>query len=235
MDSPVKGQGSRGNAIASRNPLAGLNWKGDASINPYVITRQHFLASFLRKYSQAQTDMITTPHLTSPLLASLSSREQVLTVLTAPSGAGKTTFCAKFVAQARQAGLSTGGFICPAVFEGGKKTGIDMLNVATGERRRLGMRSCDKGEITVGCWHMDKSVLAWGNEIIAALKDEDVIIIDELGPLELEEGHGYQAAMQLLDEGRYRMALAVVRPALLLLAWLRWPQARILELERISV
>ena len=58
------------------------------------------------------------------------------------------------------------------------------------------------------------------------LKDEDVIIIDELGPLELEEGYGYQQALHLLDEGRYRKAVVVVRPSLLPLARVRWPAAQ---------
>ena len=34
-----------------------------------------------------------------------------------------------------------------------------------------------------------------------------------------------QDTLRLLDEGRYRVALVVVRPALLPLAHLRWPQA----------
>jgi len=131
-------------------------------------------------------------------------------------------------------GSSLGGFICPAVFAGGKKTGIDMLNVASGERRRLGKRSQIEGESTVGCWQLDESVIAWGNRILAGLKDEEIIVIDELGPLELEEGYGYQEALRLLDEGRYRAALVVVRPALLTLARLRWPQAQVLNLERES-
>jgi hypothetical protein len=55
-----------------------------------------------------------------------------------------------------------------------------------------------------------------------------------VGPLELEEGYGYQEALRLLDEGRYRAALVVVRPALLALARVRWPQAQVLDLERMS-
>ena len=56
-------------------------------------------------------------------------------------------------------------------------------------------------------------------------------MIDELGPLELEEGHGYQEALRLLDEERYHTALVVVRPALLPLACLRWPDAQVYSLE----
>jgi nucleoside-triphosphatase THEP1 len=174
---------------------------------------------------------MTTPPLTKPLTAFLLSKESILTLITGPSGAGKTTFCAEFVVQMQGTGSSVGGFICPAVFEGGKKIGIDLLNVASGERRRLGLRTYNKGETTVGCWQLDESVLAWGNQILAGLKHEDIIIIDELGPLELEDGYGYQEALHLLDEGRYRTAFVVVRPALLPLARLRWPQAQVLELE----
>jgi nucleoside-triphosphatase len=173
-----------------------------------------------------------TPQQTKPLVASLLSGEQNLTLLTGPSGAGKTTFCRDLVAQVYETDALVGGFICPAVFEGGKKIGIDMIDIATGEHRRLGMRSSNDGESTVGCWKLDENVVAWGNQILAELKDKDLTIIDEMGPLELEEGYGFQEAVRLLDEGRYHIALVVVRPSLLPLAHLRWPQANVLELGR---
>ena len=151
-------------------------------------------------------------------------------LISGPRGAGKTTYCAEIIAQARAAEMSVGGLLCPAVFENGKKVGIDQIDVSTGERRRLGTRGNKDHENTVGCWQMDASVLAWGNEIITQLKVEDLIIIDELGPLELEAGDGYQEALRLLDEKRYRLALVVVRPALLPVAQSRWPQAQVVML-----
>jgi len=168
------------------------------------------------------------------LPASILSGGKTLTILTAPSGAGKTTFCAHLAAQARQSGLSVGGFVCPAVFENGKKVGIDMLDLASGQRRRLARRSLGETDATIGCWQMDEQVLAWGNEIISTLKNEDLIVIDELGPLELEQGQGYWQALQLLDEGCHCKALVVVRPALLPLAQMRWRHARIVSLEALS-
>ena len=114
--------------------------------------------------------MINTPHLPKLITASVLSGEHVLTLLTAPSGSGKTTSCAEIASLVKGVGLSVGGILCPAVFEGGKKIGIDLLNVASGERRRLGLRTYNKGETTIGCWQMDESVLAWGNEILASSK-----------------------------------------------------------------
>jgi nucleoside-triphosphatase len=154
-----------------------------------------------------------------------------LIFVTGPSGSGKTTHCAEIISHARETGLSVGGILCPAVIEAGEKTGIEQVNVATGERRRLGTRSSDTSENTVGSWQMDESVLAWGNEILISLTDEEIIVIDELGPLELEEGYGYQEALCLLDEGRYRVAVVAVRPSLVTLARLRWPDAQVHFLE----
>lgn len=164
-----------------------------------------------------------------------------LFILTGPRGAGKTIFCVQVADLARQAGLTVGGLVCPAVFIHGEKAGIDQIDLASGECRRLGMR--DKQEYLppgsplsttynkpLGCWRIDERVIQWGNQVCTALDHEDLIIIDELGPLELEEGAGYQQALQLLDAGRYRTALVVVRPELLQAACLRWPHAQAITL-----
>jgi len=153
-----------------------------------------------------------------------------LWALSGPGSSGKTTCCTQIVTRARETGQSVGGFVCPAVYKGGEKVGIDQVDIRTGERRRLGMRAGEVGERTIGCWLLDRSVLAWGNEIILGLKNEDLVVMDELGPLELEEGYGYQEGLRLLDESRYRAALVVVRPRLLPLVRCRWPQVQAVEL-----
>jgi nucleoside-triphosphatase len=117
----------------------------------------------------------------------------------------------------------------------GKKIGFDLLNIASGEKRRLGTSSSEYTKTTMGCWQMDEGVLAWGNEIIMGLHDEDIIIIDEIGPLEFEKNLGFWSALEFLDESAYRTALVVVRPALLPVARKRWPAARLLMLEKIKV
>ena len=184
----------------------------------------------LEKETMSVMNIHNSPDL---LLASFISekRQKSLVLITGPSGSGKTACCTELVSQAREQGFSVGGILCPAVFERGKKVGIDQLDISTRERRRLGIRSNSTGNGMVGRWQMDESVIARGNQIIAGLESEDVIIIDELGPLELEEGYGYQEALRLLDEGCYRTAFIVVRPALLPLAQLRWPKSHVFELE----
>ncbi len=168
------------------------------------------------------------------LLATIVSKKAStgLWVISGPSGAGKTKLCADMTAQTQENGVTVGGLICPAVFEGGKKIGIDLLDISSGKRQRLATHSCDMDNSTIGCWQMDESMIAWGNQILTGLKDEDVIVIDEIGPLEFEKGCGFQEALRLLDEDRYRTALVAVRPALLTRACSRWPQAQVLMLEK---
>ena len=181
--------------------------------------------------------MRTHQNLPSSILASSSFQKRnskCLVLITGLRGSGKTTYCAEIASLAINYGFSVGGILCPAVIEGKNKVGIDQLNISTGEQRRLGVRSYQSSDNTVGGWCMDETVIAWGNQIIASL-EEDIIIIDELGPLELEHGYGYQEALNLLDEERYDITFVVVRPSLLPIAQLRWPQAQTYSLESATI
>ncbi|MBT7074786.1 MAG: hypothetical protein HN922_07740 [Anaerolineae bacterium] len=149
-----------------------------------------------------------------------------LILISGPSGSGKTAFCSKLVNLARSSGTPVGGVLCPAVFEGGNKVGIDQYDIKSGKQQRLGVRSVRAESYAVGCWHIFKNVISWGNQALAELTSEDIVIVDEIGPLELENGCGYQQALRLLDERCYRFAFVAVRPSLLLVAQNRWPHAQ---------
>jgi len=146
-----------------------------------------------------------------------------LTFLTGNSGAGKTTLCLRLIEEAQRDKYNVGGFISPPVFEAERKVGIDLLNVWTGERRRLANRlGGDKGMVTQR-WQFDEAVIQWGNSVMAQRPTCALFIIDELGPLEFALGRGLLGAMTLLDERVYPDNLVVVRPVLLAYARWRWP------------
>ncbi len=58
--------------------------------------------------------------------------------------------------------------------------------------------------------------LAWGNEVVrrALAGPADLVLLDEVGPLELAAGEGFLPALKMLL-GREKAGLVVVRPALL--------------------
>ncbi|MFW5771887.1 MAG: nucleoside-triphosphatase [Phototrophicaceae bacterium] len=159
------------------------------------------------------------------------SQPQILLV-TGDSGAGKTTWCAALIDAARAAGLTVGGLLCPAVFNDGAKTGIDMRNLLTGETRRLAQRRTPQstGVMTIH-WHFDESVLDWGNAVLRELPPVDTLIIDELGPLELIRGEGLLEALTVLDRGAFQVACVIVRLGLVEAARQRWPGALVVDVE----
>ena len=172
------------------------------------------------------------------LLASfLSKRDQSpeLVLVTGESGAGKTTWCQELVLQARLAGLAPVGLVSPSVFEAGARVGIDLVEIETGERRRLATKKENKTSpsqpgLSTLAWNFDPAVLAWGNGILDRLAAASLLILDELGPLEILDHKGLTSGLSLIDQKQYQTACVVIRPRLLPAALERWPWGVALEI-----
>ena len=136
-----------------------------------------------------------------------------ITVVTGERGAGKTTYCLEQVQAARESGWVVRGILSPAIYDAGRKTGFYLRNLENDEQRLSGTLN---PEINLGgqfrCWSISTSVYEWGNQILSAIAACDLIVIDELGPLEFEEGKGYTAAFDCLKNADFQQALVVIRP-----------------------
>ncbi|BCY17136.1 MAG: hypothetical protein GYA12_10390 [Chloroflexi bacterium] len=155
-----------------------------------------------------------------------------ITILTGGRGKGKTRACQRLAEQARHKGWQIAGLLCPAVFEDGVKTGIDMLDLNSGTLSRLAkVVNQNAGEITTDHWDFDVDVLARGNEILECIGKCDLLIVDELGPLEFYRRQGWVKAFDTLRRGEFRRAVVVIRPELLDEARKLWPSARIVNLD----
>ena len=111
------------------------------------------------------------------------------------------------------AGLRVRGVLSPARFVNGKKTGIYALDLGSDERRLMAsLFAAEVGGVQTGCWSFDADVLAWQNDCLSTAAPADLIIIDELGPMEFEGQKGLQSAFDVLKGGRYHMALVIIRP-----------------------
>jgi nucleoside-triphosphatase THEP1 len=168
-------------------------------------------------------------------LASFFSRknhEHNLILITGSSGSGKTTWCEALVDQAHQMGISAVGLLSPPVYAGDRKIGIDLLDLETQERRRLAwLRTSQEptpaGPATID-WQFDPQVLAWGDNRLRQTDAnqkalQNLLILDELGPLEFVRGQGWQSGLRMIDGRGFWLACVVVRPALLPVALARWP------------
>jgi Predicted nucleotide kinase len=146
-----------------------------------------------------------------------------LTVLiTGPRGVGKTTLCLRTVALAKEAHYSCAGLL--TLREDDDRRVV--VDVRTGDRRSL--TATGPGGVPVGRYVFDPGALAWGAEVLAHSTPCDLLVVDELGPLEMA-GDGWAVGMDVLREGHFFLALVVVRPELVARVLERFPDAWVLE------
>lgn len=154
-----------------------------------------------------------------------------LTLVTGPRGAGKTHWCMDLAERARAAGMDVRGLVSPAIFDVIGKAGYDLLDLASGERRRLAHRIGEaKVDLATQDWGMVVDTLLWGNEILRGIDGCDLFILDEAGPLEFVRGVGLIAGLDLLDARRDFPCFLAIRPSLLETARRRWAWAEVIDL-----
>lgn len=145
-------------------------------------------------------------------------------VITGPRGSGKTTFCRRFVESARVQEWRVTGILSVGEWHNGEKLALYAHDLRSGEQRLLAQR-----QSALEPWKFVAGSLEWGNCVLARAVPTDLLVVDELGPLEWVEGRGWTAAFGVIDSGQYRYALVVVRPELVEQAQKRWPSATLLD------
>lgn len=136
----------------------------------------------------------------------------------------------------RRAGYRVGGILSKALFTDGVKTGISAVDLGAMEAKTLARLrkegdSLEPGQET-GCWVFNESVLEWGNTILAYAVPCDLLIVDELGPLEWVHGRGWLNGLSAIDSANYHIALVPIRPELLTHGIARWNPIRVVEIGR---
>lgn len=126
------------------------------------------------------------------------------------------------------------GVLSPPVFQSGEKIAIDLVDLSSGQRTRLAQlrRSGENDtQITTQRWAFDPAMMEKGSQILASSTPCELLVIDELGPLEFTRKMGWQTGLAAADSGDFRSALLVIRPNLLETALQRWPNAQYIEID----
>ena len=150
-----------------------------------------------------------------------------IVILSGERGAGKSTVCRETVALARARGYTCGGLLTLSRPD----DTLDVLDVRSGDVRRLTVGpSTGSGQapdaspaVIQGRFRFDPETLAWGNVVLARAWPCHLLVVDELGPLEIERGAGWLKAFDVLRRPDLTLALVVVRPELVVRAQIRLP------------
>lgn len=162
--------------------------------------------------------------------------EGKLWIITGEIGAGKSVLCASLIKAFDDLGWQISGLRSPAIMEAGKKTGIAVENLSTKEIRQLAVHDYKPEglEDEPILWTFDPLVLEWGNQVFAQAVPTDLLVVDEIGPLEMKREQGWVKALCALDSRQYRQAILVMRPKLLAMAQSRWNWASTLEIKSVE-
>ncbi len=146
-----------------------------------------------------------------------SPANPLIVLVTGLRGVGKTTLCLRTVTLAKEAHYSCAGLL--TLRDDDRRILVD---VQTGDRRSL--TASGPAGVPVGRYLFDPDALAWGTAILARSTPCDLLVVDELGPLEMAGG-GWAVGLDVLQGGCFSLALVVVRPELVAEALERFPDA----------
>ncbi|RYG31814.1 DUF2478 domain-containing protein [bacterium] len=156
-----------------------------------------------------------------------------ITIISGASDSGKTRMCEAAVASLKERGVDVAGIVSRSEYENGEKVRLHAHSIRGGERwlaERTDRPIPFTGPATK-CWAFDETSIAWANAILSESTPATVLIVDELGPLEFGRGKGFLTAFEVLDRGEFEHALVVVRPGLTVAALMRWPHAKVVDLD----
>ena len=107
-------------------------------------------------------------------------------IVTGPPGSGKTRLIQKIVDDLKKQGVVVGGLLTPEVRVGAERTGFHILDVLTGEKGLMADASF-QSDVKVGRYGVNVDVIKeiGVNALTRAVSSCDIIVIDEIGKMEL--------------------------------------------------
>jgi len=121
----------------------------------------------------------------------------VICILTGPVHSGKTTLLLRVAADLEERGVTLCGFLSPAVRKDGAPAGYDLFDLRKKRTRPFIRREGEEGWQRSGSHYFLPQGLAAAKNIISRSGGADLLVVDEVGPLEMK-GLGIWPALALV-------------------------------------
>lgn len=131
-------------------------------------------------------------------------------ILTGPVNSGKTTLLRRAVEELRKQNFNLDGFLSDAVVHAKKKIGYNLLDLKMNRSIPFIRKSGHKDWQKVGPYFFIPEGLAWANQVIRRSSEAEILIVDEIGPLELS-GKGLWPVLEKVLSQRVQKFFFVLR------------------------
>jgi len=149
-------------------------------------------------------------------------RPQVV-IITGEIHQGKTTFTQKIVSDLHAQNIRIAGFFSVGINENGMRTGFNLVDIESSRQIELCSDKKNEKLIKFGRYYFNSDAISLGNEILNLdnLSDKQLIVIDEVGHLELN-GQGWSNAIENITGNITVPQLWIVRKSLVQKCSRRW-------------
>jgi nucleoside-triphosphatase THEP1 len=139
-----------------------------------------------------------------------SSTEKVF-IISGSVGEGKTTYVKRLIEYLRKNNIKPGGILSERVMTGFQTTGYDVVNIETGERAAFLRQNEECGTEKIGRFNICPKGLALGKTILSTflLSDNRIVVIDEVGSLELRNKGWASCIDELLEHSGHHIIITV--------------------------
>lgn len=129
---------------------------------------------------------------------------------------GKTTFLSGVLDRLREEGISMAGFLSLGSFEAGKRSGFTLRDVNSRGSIEMAASTRQEGWYAWGPFWFNPEAFDWGMDLMLKGMDKGacLLILDEIGPLELE-GRAWAPLLERMLAAENGLLLLVVRSSIL--------------------
>ena len=131
-------------------------------------------------------------------------------IVTGGIGAGKTTVCSKLINVVRNKGFTCGGILTYKAID----KSIAIEDIQSGEKETLASSNKARGGPRTPGYLFNPKGIGFGIKAIAKGTSAEILVIDEVGQLELG-GEGFTNVFELIKSEKIQDCIIVIRSALL--------------------
>jgi nucleoside-triphosphatase THEP1 len=129
------------------------------------------------------------------------------------------------------------GLLSRSIYKNQEPFEYRLVNLKTQEEKVLCQREPQEGFQTFGRFYFDLKTVDWGKTILKETDSQSLLVIDEVGKMELEQNEGWWEALVFLTQNRQQPQLWVMREDFVGLLSQAFPQQafRIINLDDTKV